>query len=372
MATNRANIYTTDGQRFERLVRDILKASGLKVQSVDAKNKKAPYDLKVDLDGHFILIEVKYFRTVAAIKNLVNQAAEQLADVAASNDAGAILVVSSIVDAAQKRTLLEHFGVHVADALTLRDWASRHPDESASLEQMLPLYREFAVISETAARSPTPEDVLLRTIYPTSYPELSSMLDWVATAKRVRGKPDQKNSRGSDLCEELCALPAGQADASAFEKLATRIFEYLFDEGLDWATHKPQSRTADGLHIFDLVCRVKGGTAFWDFVLKECRTRYMVFELKNYKDKIGQNQVYSTEKYLFREAFRSVAVIFSKEGPDKHAVDATAGAMRDAEKLLIHVDKTDVCEMLNIRDRNGDPSDYLFALVDKFLMGLSR
>ncbi len=87
----------------------------------------------------------------------------------------------------------------------------------------------------------------------------------------------------------------------------------------------------------------------------------MVFELKNYTGKIGQNQVYSTEKYLFKGAFRSVAIIFSRLEPNDNAVEASRGAMRDGEKLLIHVSDTDICKMLELRDDDDDPADYLFA-----------
>jgi hypothetical protein len=365
MNTNLADVYRSDGERFERLVFEILSANKLLVESTAGMNSrfdlKPEVDLILQLQNKRIAIEVKFFRTVVAIKNLVNQAASRLAATAANgNYAGGMLVVSSVVDEAHKDAVSERWGIFVADALTLRGWVARSPELSARLEQTLPADRDAMASSA---------DVYDRQRVKPGVPPLSGHLFEMLSKPKPSGSPSTK---GHDLCRELRNLPTGKRTAAKFETLGTKIFEYLFDDGLDWSTHRPQSRTADGLHIFDLVCRVKGGTAFWNFVLQECHTRYMVFELKNYAEKIGQNQVYSTEKYLFREAFRSVAVVFSRKGPSTNAVEATCGAMRDAEKLLIHVNDDQVCEMLHIRDRNDDPADYLFGLVDKFLMSLSR
>lgn len=358
MDNNRNRIYWSDAERFENLVGEILNRCEF---SVHRTRPLDVVDYTIDYKQHVVAIEVKYFRTVGAIKSIINQAAERLRATAALRQYdGAILVVSSIVETAHIDALAAQYGVYVADALTLRSWVEGLPDLASQLEQLLPMLRE----TPTGSASDTQQRQKL------SVPFMDMVLALVTISTGV--PPSPPRTTGSGLCRELRALKKGRNTASKLEELGTRIFEYLFQEGLDWSTHRTQNRNADGLHIFDLVCRVRGGTAFWDFVLKECRTRYMVFELKNYSSKIGQNQIYSTEKYLFKEAFRSVAIIFSRMGPNDNAVEASRGAMRDAEKLLIHVNDTDICQMLDIRDADGDPADYLFALVDEFLMELGR
>ncbi|UEP38573.1 hypothetical protein LL998_21765 [Burkholderia ambifaria] len=359
MDGNGNKIYWTDAERFEHWVGDLLRRFEFPVKAFDGR---APLDFTIEYERMLVAIEVKYFRTVNAIKSIVNDAAARLSAFVADHRQyqGAILVVSSIVETVHIDALAAKYGVFVADALTLRKWAEDFPDLASQLEQLLPMLRK-------ATAAPIEESPQRQRL---AGPLLDNLLSLVTVAVNRPHLPPR--TKGRDLCRELHALAKGKATASKFEDLGGRIFEYLFQEGLDWKTHRPQKRSADGLHIFDLVCRVRGGTAFWDFVLNECRTRYMVFELKNYAGKIGQNQVYSTEKYLFKEAFRSVAIIFSRLGPDSNAIEASRGAMRDGEKLLIHVNDTDICKMLELRDNDDDPADYIFALVDAFLMELGR
>ncbi|WP_027801162.1 hypothetical protein [Paraburkholderia dilworthii] len=359
MDDNQNRIYWSDAERFERWIGDLLGRFKYPVKELGGRD---PLDFTIEYKQMLVAIEVKYFRTVSAIKSIINDAAARLSAFVAAHRQyqGAILVVSSIVEAVHIDALAAKYGVFVADALTLRKWAEDFPDLAGQLEQLLPMLRD-------ASATPIEESLQRQRL---AAPLLDRLLSLVTVAANKPHSPPR--TTGRDLCRELHALAKGKTTASKFENLGARIFEYLFQEGLDWKTHRPQKRNADGLHIFDLVCRVRGGTAFWDFVLKECRTRYMVFELKNYAGKIGQNQVYSTEKYLFKEAFRSVAIIFSRLGPNGNAIEASRGAMRDGEKLLIHVNDTDICKMLELRDDDDDPADYVFALVDEFLMELGR
>lgn len=359
MDANENRIYWSDAERFEHWIGHLLHRFEFPVKELGGRD---PVDFTIEYQQMPVAIEVKYFRTVSAIKSIINDAAARLSGFVAINRQyrGAILVVSSIVEAVYIDALAAKYGVFVADALTLRKWAEDFTDLAGQLEQLLPMLRE-------APPAPIEESLQRQRL---AAPLLNRLQSLVTVAANKPHSPPR--TIGRDLCRELHALAKGKTTANKFEELGTRIFQYLFQEGLDWKTHRPQKRNADGLHIFDLVCRVRGGTAFWDFVLKECRTRYMVFELKNYAGKIGQNQVYSTEKYLFKEAFRSVAIIFSRLGPNDNAVEASRGAMRDGEKLLIHVKDTDICKMLELRDDDDDPADYLFALVDEFLMELGR
>jgi len=356
MDSKQNRIYWSDAERFEHLVGEILNRFEFPVGRLGGRDQ---IDFTLQFEQKLIGIEVKYFRTIAAIKSIINQAAESLRTIAAARQyGGAMLVVSSIVEVVHRDALVARYGIYVVDALTLRSWVEDFPDLASQLEQLLPVLRDISASADDAQRRQR-----------LSVPFMKIVARLVTIPMSAYPPP---RTTGRDLCRELHTLAKGKTTASMFENLGGRIFEYLFQEGLDWSTYRTQNRNADGLHIFDLVCRVRGGTAFWDFVLKECRTRYMVFELKNYSSKIGQNQVYSTEKYLFKEAFRSVAIIFSRQGPNSNAVEASRGAMRDAEKLLIHINDTDVCKMLELRDADDDPADYLFALVDEFLMELGR
>lgn len=86
------------------------------------------------------------------------------------------------------------------------------------------------------------------------------------------------------------------------------------------------------------------------------RAWYVVFEFKNYGGRIKQGQIYTTEKYLFTGAMRSVAFIVSRSGADKNALAAARGAVRESGKLIINLSVADICRMLDLKDTDNDPN----------------
>lgn len=58
-----------------------------------------------------------------------------------------------------------------------------------------------------------------------------------------------------------------------------------------------------------------------------------MFEFNNYTEKISQKEIYTTERYLYEKALRSVAIIVSRQGADANALSAMM------DDLLIHLEK---------------------------------
>ena len=52
----------------------------------------------------------------------------------------------------------------------------------------------------------------------------------------------------------------------------------------------------------------------------------MIFEFKNYSEKITQKEIYTTERYLYAKALRSVAIIVSANGYEENAYWAAKGS----------------------------------------------
>jgi len=149
-----------------------------------------------------------------------------------------------------------------------------------------------------------------------------------------------------------------------------RYFEISFLENLNgW---NEQLRTDDELNRFDLICRVKQGNEFWELLINEFKSRYVVFEFKNYAKQINQTQIYTTEKYLFQTALRNVGFIISREGASVNAVKSAKGILRETGKLIVNLTSNDLRKMLEMKDSGNEPSDYLFGIVDKFLLELEK
>jgi hypothetical protein len=176
--------------------------------------------------------------------------------------------------------------------------------------------------------------------------------------------------KGDQLCVQINEVPVGRAGWAEFEKLCTKALIHLFgDQFGSWHT---QSQTDDGFHRRDFLVRLRPKHDFWISLAHDFRTRYIVFEYKNYEEMIGQNEIYSTEKYLFVTALRSVCFIIARHGASVGAYRAASGALREAGKLIIIITLSDLFEMLRAADRGEEPEILLYALLDQILTRMLR
>jgi hypothetical protein len=134
---------------------------------------------------------------------------------------------------------------------------------------------------------------------------------------------------------------------------------------------KRQTTTDDELSRFDLICRITSNDDFWKTIVQSFHSRYILFEFENYSKKIGQNQIYTKERYLFTKALRSVSFIISRIGANEQAITASKGALREQGKLILILNRNDLCKMLELKDNGGSPNDYISQLLDEYLISLS-
>lgn len=184
-------------------------------------------------------------------------------------------------------------------------------------------------------------------------------------------EPPSEPKNGKVLAEALAAIVRGRDMATDFENACINALKYLFEKDLHgW--HE-QSRTVDTLHRRDLVCRILAKAAeVWRLMLEDLGSRYVVFEFKNYSKPITQNEIVTTERYLYPSALRKVAIVISHEDCADSAKAVIAGAMREHGKLIIPLSVPEIIDLLNTKDEGSDPNTYLFERVDQFLLGLGR
>ena len=135
---------------------------------------------------------------------------------------------------------------------------------------------------------------------------------------------------------------------------------------------KQQVNTDNNLYRYDLVARINPTTEFWKFIISEIQSRYVIFEFKNYSEKIDQEQILTTEKYLFSQALRKVAIIFSRKGGDESADKFIRGALRESGKTIIVLNDDDVIKMITAKEKGDAPELVLFEKIDTLFMTLSR
>ena len=155
------------------------------------------------------------------------------------------------------------------------------------------------------------------------FPELHRQLKDFATSipARPSAPRDVAGNPGANLIGELQRhIQENTLTPSGYEELCRHVFVYVFDPHL--YGFKRQAQTSDGsANRYDFICRIRSGQPFWDNLRADFHTKALLFECKNYNEKITADQVYSTERYLFTGALRTVYLI-SRLGPDDGCISA--------------------------------------------------
>ena len=339
---------------FENLIVDIFNQ-----YSIDSTRDERVDKYIVDLILHIenipqAYVEVKIYRSKKMHISQIKRALEHLLKIIKlGNVKNGILIVASFIDPEIKISLEKEFGITIWDRNSLFHLTEHLPDLRENLENQLTEISEENGDNIFEGIQKNNENLNIGNI-------------WELTPKEI--KPITR--KGEELCKQLNEIPAGKEDYREFELKCQEILEYIFNNDLT-AWHN-QARTDDALNQFDLICRIASTHDFWRSLSRNFNCRYVLFEFKNYKNPIKQGQIYTTEKYLFNKALRSVGFIIAKNGADKNAVIAMKGALREHGKLLIHLTPKDLCDMLERKDTGNDPNSYLAEKVDDFLIKLSR
>lgn len=115
-----------------------------------------------------------------------------------------------------------------------------------------------------------------------------------------------------------------------------------------------------------------GNEPFWKFIEDYFRTKYIIFEFKNYSEVITQREIYTTEKYLYAKALRRVAIIISCNGPDDNAKKAIKGALGENGKLILNLSNMDLANMLEYELNGNSASEYLYNILDELFIELEK
>lgn len=164
----------------------------------------------------------------------------------------------------------------------------------------------------------------------------------------------------------------GREGAQEYEELCIEALRALFIDDLSlWEKQKSSNNTQ---LRFDLICKIKNGVDkdFWNIAQKHFNTKYIIFEFMNYSKKITQKEIYTTERYLYTKALRNIAIIISPLEPQKNAIAAMYGSLRENGKLVLYITKDDILEMLNAKLDNKDPADFISNKLDDILVKIGK
>lgn len=340
---------------FEDFCNELFSTLGYKVE----KNKRFFYNgnfTEVDLftknlNNEIIIIECKFYRTTRPTYNTLKQAVQRI--IKLKNEIEyhhAILIIATTISNELRLQIQNEFDIIVLDNRNIL-WLIKDNNYLLNKYQVL-----MADLSE---------DILIDVIDGLNLQEI------IGAGTNPR-KTEEKNIFISEemFKKALEEIKKGKEEYRKYENICLKILKYLFEINLSgW---NEQETTDDNLNRFDLVCRVNKGNEFWNFIINEFGSRYVIFEFKNYEEEIEQTQIYTTEKYLFKTALRNVAFIISREGASKNAISASKGILRESGKLMINIKDNQLIEMVKMKNEGSEPSDYLFEIVDKYLLEIGK
>lgn len=318
---------------FERLVRDLLDASGVierRIDPTDSTPIQADFLGSVYLSepGGFLreeawLFEFKHHSVGAASAALVREM-EKRADQLGSEVEALCLVTSSD---------LTSIGRHVStDNSRLRVW-------------------DRAVINHLLHRHST----ILATYFG----------KYAAAVADIESEYASLRQESARLQRALRGCSVGPESFRHFEDVGTEIVRHLFHGKLDVGT--VQSRTVDGVERRDLVTRNNRQSRFFERIASRFDADFVVWDFKNYGSPIGSDVVNEVAQYSNRAIGRFVVAV-ARKGANSGGVAAQQRQLRDSKAVLVVSDEQ-LVEMLNRRSADQAPEDVLEDLLDALLTG---
>lgn len=340
---------------FESLVKDIFEHLSCDLKS-DWRNK---FDMVFDWKDSEYVSEIKYYRTKRAQIPLINRAIFHFKKIKDARQdfiddgVGGILIISSYLESGLKSVIESEEDIIIVDLYDLLTLTSELPEHRERLIKLLEI-----------------PDRLIDAKNGRDWEEIFAREDSFHEVICCSAPYEDDIEPHEQLISSLSDLPAGKAHWKRYETLMIEILKFLFEDDLKgWYT---QYGSENKLNRYDCVCGIKKTTEFWSLLIEQLKSNYLLIEFKNYSDEISQGEVLTTEKYLFENAFRKVALIFCRKGANHSAMEMCMGAMRESGRLILVLNDQDVVEMILSKENGSDPSDYLHQKVDDFLMKLSR
>lgn len=303
------------------------------------------FDFQCKIRNQLILFELKVYNGNTALSSKVYAACERISEF--KEEGALVLVVANEISDSIKEQCFEKYNVIIWDVGNLL-WLFRDYPELKS---------EFVAFLDYAIDSieQKPPEYIIMIEEPSDYEGIS------------------ESKKGIDWEKRLSDIEPGTESFRKYEDVCIEILKYVLGDYLTlWKIQEPSN---DGLYRFDLCCKIKSGTnqEFFDTIKNYFNTKYIVFEFKNYKDAIGQKEIYTTEKYLYEKALRKVAIIISRKGADDQALKAVKGSLREAGKLILCLADQNLLDMVEIKkEGEQEPTDILVNMLDDLLVHLEK
>lgn len=312
---------------FEKFIENLLKKADYDVQTVDTE-----IDIIAKKEGKTYALEIKFSDLVAGSIDRIYRYLNQ-------KEMIPVIITAHEVSVEEKGKYVKQYeNLEIIDISNLLYIVQNHMQLKNELLSMLPFSVDGIFPQETFIK-----------------------LDFLEHSNDLEG-----------LIQELELCESGTKGYRKYEDICCSILKSLFAD--DLALWQKQSNSNHDLYRFDLLCRIKEDNqkTFWSIVENYFKSKYIVFEFKNYTDVVTQKEIYTTERYLYTKALRSVGIIITTKGYDKNANWAAKGCLRENGKLILLLNNNDLKEMIQMKTNNEFPADFLLNKLDETLLGLEK
>ncbi len=180
-------------------------------------------------------------------------------------------------------------------------------------------------------------------------------------------------SEAARLKKALDDCPVGKSTWKQFEDICTEVLQYLFCPPLESPIE--QARTYSSVNRRDMVFPNRnldeGKTPAeknWHLLYRELDARMVLFEYKNYDvSEIGHEEIIQAANYLTKPMGR-LGIIVGTKLPNDSAHRQRNTIYTNERKMILFLTKENLKEMLDIKERGGEPSDLIVDLEELFFI----
>ena len=323
--------------------------------------KDQRWDLALQKGNQTILVECKSYKSQVvspfAANELLKTVVLKKIKQKTSHDYIILLMVLSSIPSFQKDEIFERYRIIVWDIENLVFYSRNNPALLKQLSQIT--YFPIDNIDGKASA----EAALME-------------LDFISAQNKHFEDAEKESDKTALLIKRLSNCAAGRENSKEYEKVCEDIIRHLFEANY-FNRLTSQHKTNDEHFRMDLIGSLKitqnndeSMHPLWQMLVQHYNSHFVVFEFKNYTDKIDQNLIYITEKYLFDAALRNVAFIISRKGFSDSAKFAAEGCLKEHGKLILDITQEDLMKML--KSPSDNPADHLLTKLEEFLMGISK
>jgi len=170
------------------------------------------------------------------------------------------------------------------------------------------------------------------------------------------------------LSAELESIQSGREQASAYQRLISRILERLFVPPL--APLRWEYSDAEGYNRRDIILPNYSESGFWAYLRERYAADFIVVDAKNLTDEIGKDEALQILHYLKADGAGLFGLLITRKGLSEACQHALANHWTRHGKMVICLTDEDILQMLRLKEAGGEPESVIRQAIETFRLGL--